>query len=278
MERQHSRATGDISRLVVVIGNTSTTMVIFPYGREPLTERLPSSVFADPVVMGDTLVSLALRFGPFLDAAVCSVVPDIAAHCAEQLNSKCSVPAVMIGSEMLLPFTLRYENRSAFGADRIALCAWSCQQFAQQAHIAVDIGTAITFDVLDSRGQYVGGLIMPGIDMMSGALHSRTAQLPLVSIDRSTSLLGRSTGECIRSGIFWGVVKQIEGLIREISRYLAEEFGEPSVGVIVTGGNSRLIAAEIGCIDVVDELAVARGSLLLLDLNPPGAPDSRSGS
>lgn len=257
----------DAPRLVVVIGNTSTMMAVFPDGPDPLTERLPSSAFDDSAVVAETFRKLSRDYGPFRDAAICSVVPDIAARCAEVIRSQLAVPVISIGSGLRLPFTLRYENSQAFGSDRVALCAWGARLFPDEAHIAVDIGTAITFDVLDSKGEYVGGLIMPGLDMMSAALHSRTAQLPLVSIDRSTNLLGRSTGECIRSGIFWGVVKQVEGLIDEIGRYLREELGERSVRVIATGGNSRLIAAEIDSIDIVDEFAVARGSRLLLEMN-----------
>ncbi|NTV01671.1 MAG: type III pantothenate kinase [Chlorobiaceae bacterium] len=261
---------GDAPRLVVVVGNTTTTMAVFPDGPDPLTERLPTSVLADPASVTDVLGKLSRAHGPFRDAAICSVVPDVAARCAEALGSGLSVPVLSIGSGLRLPFTLRYENSHAFGADRIALCAWSARLFPARAHIAVDIGTAITFDVLDSKGEYVGGLIMPGLDVMSGALNARTAQLPLVSIDRRTGLLGRSTVECIRSGIFWGAVKQVEGLIGEISIYLREELGETTVSVIATGGNSRLIAPEIEGIDVVDEHAVVRGSRLLLEMNRPG--------
>jgi type III pantothenate kinase len=270
MESPQVGTIGEASRLVVVIGNTTTTIALFHDGPEPVIENLPSADFRDGAVMAERLEGVVRRFTPVLGAAVCSVVPDISARCAGMLESMFSIPVLLIGSSLRLPFTLEYENSHAFGSDRIALCAWGRRLYPQQAHIAVDIGTAITFDVLDSKGEYVGGLIMPGLDMMSGALHSRTAQLPLVRIEKSPTLLGRSTGECIRSGIFWGAVKQIDGLIEEITRYLREEHGEASVGVIATGGNSRLIAAEVRSIDVVDELAVVRGSRLLLDLNNPG--------
>ncbi len=260
---------GEAPRLVVVIGNTTTTMALFHDGPEPVViEHLPSAVFDDAVVMAAKLEGFVRKYPPVPGgAAICSVVPDIAVRCAGLLEGMLSVPVLLIGATLRLPFSLNYENSKSFGADRIALCAWSRQLFPQQAHIAVDIGTAITFDVLDSKGAYVGGLIMPGLDMMSGALHSRTAQLPLVSIEKSTNLLGRSTGECIRSGIFWGAVKQIDGLIEEITSHLREQYGEASAAVIATGGNSRLIAGEISSIDVVDELAVVRGSRYLLDLN-----------
>ncbi len=256
-------------RLVLDIGNTSTTMAVFGDGPDPLVRRVQSGALLVPGAAADTFRKLSLECGPFSEVAICSVVPGIASLCAEAISTALSVPVVPIGSGLRLPFTLSYENSNAFGADRLALCAWSSTIFSGRAHIAVDIGTAITFDVLDSKGGYVGGLIMPGIDVMAGALHSRTAQLPLVGIDSRPALLGRSTGECIRSGIFWGAVKQVEGLVAEIVRYLREELGEAEVGVIATGGNSRLIADEIASIDVVDELAVLRGTLLLLELNPP---------
>lgn len=265
-------------KLVVVIGNTSTMMAVFGDGDEPLTERLPSTLFADQAVMAETLEKLSGLYGPFQGAAVCSVVPEIATSCCSRLDAMLPAPALRIDAGLRLPFRLRYDNGNSFGADRIALCAWSRTLFPQQAHIAVDIGTAITFDVLDSQGEYVGGMIMPGIDMMSGALQARTAQLPFIKVDGSTSLLGRSTGECIRSGIFWGAVKQVEGLVEEISRYLCEGLGEPSVRVIATGGNSRMIVAEIDSIDHVDELAVARGALLLLEMNPSSASPYESPS
>jgi type III pantothenate kinase len=267
MERRLPESTAEQSRLVVVIGNTTTTMAMFSDAPEPDLERMSSDRSADPGILDNALQGLLQRCGTPHQIAICSVVPDIATRCAALLESKFSVPVLIIGAGLHLPFRLEYGNHHSFGADRVALCAWSQKIFPGQAHIAVDIGTAITFDVLDSHSNYVGGLIMPGLDMMAGALHARTAQLPLVDIDRTANLLGRSTGECIRSGIFWGAVKQIGGLIDEISDYLRRELGEASAGVIATGGNSRLIAAEIKSIDVVDELAVARGSRLLLDLN-----------
>jgi len=268
MERPQTGSTAEHARLVVVIGNTTTTMAVFSDGPEPVVERMPSNRLNGTDSTADAIREVVLRYGVPHHIAICSVVPDIAARCAALFESMLSVPVLIIGTGLNLPFRLDYSNSNSFGADRVALCAWSQKLFPGQAHIAVDIGTAITFDVLDSNRNYVGGLIMPGLDMMAGALHTRTAQLPLVSIDRTESLLGKSTGECIRSGIFWGAVKQIGGLVDEISSYLNRELGEGSVGVIATGGNSRLIAAELESIGVVDELAVARGSMLLLELNP----------
>lgn len=256
-------------RLVVVIGNTTTTLALFSSSGEPSIDSLPSDRFAHPETMRDVLGMLALRHGTPDAVTICSVVPDLAVSATAMLESVFPLSVLNIGSSIRLPFTLDYSNSHTFGADRIALCAWSRHLFGQKAVIAVDIGTAITFDVLGSDGRYRGGLIMPGIDMMAGALHARTAQLPLIGIARPESLLGRSTGECIRSGIFWGVVNQIGGLIDAITDELTGESGESAVEVIATGGNSRLIAAELDTVSVIDELAVIRGSDLLLRLNLP---------
>ncbi len=252
-------------RLVVDIGNTTTTLAVFSSAPEPTVESVPSALFAEPKATADLFATLALRHGTPQAAAVCSVVPDAAAACSAQLESLFSALVVTIASSLRLPFRLDYATPHTFGADRIALCAWSRHLFEEKPVIAVDIGTAITFDVLDAEGVYRGGLILPGIDMMAGALNARTAQLPLVGIDRPESLLGRSTGECIRNGIFWGAVRQIEGLIDAIRAELGDD--SSAVEVLVTGGNSRIIAPEIAAITHLDELAVLRGSELLLRMN-----------
>ncbi|HHE31309.1 MAG TPA: type III pantothenate kinase [Chlorobaculum parvum] len=257
----------ELVRLVVDIGNTTTTLAVFSGASEPIVESVPSALFEDPTATADLFSSLALQHGTPQAVAVCNVVPAAAASCSAQLESLFSIAVITINSALRLPFQLDYATPHTFGADRIALCAWSRHLFGDRPVIAVDIGTAITFDVLDAEGNYRGGLIMPGIDMMAGALNSRTAQLPLVDIDKPESLLGRSTIECIRNGIFWGAVRQIAGLIEAIGAELLGESGDSSVEVLATGGNSRIIAPEIDSITRLDELAVLRGIDLLLRLN-----------
>lgn len=267
MQSSGSESSVELTRLVVDIGNTTVTLAIFAGDDEPSVESVPSALFADSAAMRAVLGNLTRHHGTPQAIAICSVVPAAAAAGSALLESLYSVPVLAIGSDLQLPFHLEYGNHNTFGADRLALCAWSCHLFAGKPVIAVDIGTAITFDVLDASGTYRGGLIMPGIDMMSGALHARTAQLPQVRIVRPESLLGRSTEECIRSGIFWGAVNQIGGLVEAIRGDLVRDSGESTVEVIVTGGNSRLIAPEIGPVSLIDELAVLRGSDLLLRMN-----------
>lgn len=267
MQSFWSESPAGVVRLVIDIGNTTTTLAVFTGDSEPSVESMPSALFGETDAMVGLFTSLAHRHGAPESVAVCSVVPALATTCSFLIGSLFSVAAVTIAASLRLPFRLDYATPHTFGADRIALCAWGCHLFENKPVIAVDIGTAITFDVLDASGAYRGGLIMPGIDMMAGALHSRTAQLPQVRIDRPGSLLGRSTEECIRSGIFWGAVRQIAGLIDAIGAELVSETGQPAPEVLLTGGNSRLIASELGEVSVIDELAVLRGADLLLRMN-----------
>ena len=267
MQGFRSESPAGLARLVVDIGNTTATLALFVRDEAPHIESVPTVRFSDSNAMREVLADLSLNHGSPDAIAICSVVPDAAAAGSALLESLFSVPVLTIGSALRLPFYFDYDNRNSFGADRLALCAWSRQLFEGKAVIAVDIGTAITFDVLDASGAYRGGLIMPGLDMMSGALHARTAQLPQVRIEKPASLLGRSTEECIRSGIFWGVVSQIRGLVEAIRGDLVRDADESTVEVIVTGGNSPLIAPELGAVSVIDELAVLRGADLLLRMN-----------
>lgn len=260
-------------QLVVVIGNTTTTIAVFrpSAGPDPEIRRMSTALFSQTQSMAAVLESLVAEHGTVAESAICSVVPAVAERCSALLSSQLDVPVVAIDAQLPnLPFTLRYENPHGFGADRIALCAWSQHLFPGEAHIAVDLGTAITFDVLDAHREYVGGLILPGLDLMSGALHSGTAQLPKVGFDGEFSLLGRSTGECIRNGVYWGVVYEVRGLVDAIAGHLRERGSAGMPRLIITGGNSRQVARHIEHVDIVDEHAVIRGSRLLLEMNPPG--------
>ncbi len=267
MQSSRSISTAVPVRLAVDIGNTTTTLAAFTGAPEPSVESLPSALFGEPEVMRELFESFVSRHGNPQAVALSSVVPALSEACSALLELFFPVAVITINSALRLPFELDYATPHTFGADRIALCAWSRHLFAERPVIAVDIGTAITFDVLDAAGRYRGGLIMPGIDMMAGALNTKTAQLPQVGIERPSSLLGRSTGECIRNGIFWGAVWQIAGLIEAIGAELVAESGQAPAEVLVTGGNSRIIAPEIASITQHDELAVLRGIDLLLRMN-----------
>jgi type III pantothenate kinase len=132
------------------------------------------------------------------------------------------------------------------GADRIAN-AVAAQDRYQVPVMVVDFGTSTNFDVVDRFGNYCGGVLAPGPNLSMLALEMAAAQLPRVSIERPATVVGRATVPAMQSGVFWGYVGLIEGLVRRIR----DERGE-AMGVVATGGLAPLFAAEIAVIDNVD--------------------------
>ncbi len=117
------------------------------------------------------------------------------------------------------------------GADRIANTVGAAVLFPDQPMIIVDIGTATTFDVVNAAGDYCGGVIAPGINLSIEALHAATTQLPRIVVERPDQVIGTNTVACMHSGVFWGYVGLIEGIVARIKA----EFGEP-MRVVSTGG------------------------------------------
>jgi type III pantothenate kinase len=132
------------------------------------------------------------------------------------------------------------------GADRIAN-AVAAQDRYPVPLMVVDFGTSTNFDIVDSNGNYCGGVLAPGPNLAVLALEMAAAQLPRVSIERPPMVVGRSTVPAMQSGVFWGYVGLVEGLVRRIR----EERGE-AMGVIATGGLAALFATAIDVIDKVD--------------------------
>ena len=133
------------------------------------------------------------------------------------------------------------------GADRIAN-AVAAQDRYQAPLMVIDFGTSTNFDIVDKTGNYCGGVLAPGPNLSMLALEMAAAQLPRVSIERPPTVVGRSTIPAMQSGVFWGYVGLIEGLVQRIR----EERGEAAMGVVATGGLAPLFAKETDVIDRVD--------------------------
>ncbi len=176
-------------------------------------------------------------------AIVASVVPaavfGLRTFCRRYLHVQPLVvgtPEVDIGIEVLL------DRPEEVGADRLVNAVGAFVHYGGPK-IVVDFGTATTFDVIDERGNYLGGAIAPGVNLSLAALHQASAQLPRVAIGRPERVIGKSTVQAMRSGIYWGYIGMIEGMIARIRA----ELGAP-VGVVATGGLAPLFTE---CSEVV---------------------------
>jgi type III pantothenate kinase len=148
---------------------------------------------------------------------------------------------------------VRYRNPLEVGADRIAGAIAAVHRHPSRNLIVVDCGTATTFDVVTSSGDYLGGVILPGVGVSAEALASRTAKLPRVEIARPESVLGRSTVESIQSGLYHGHTGAIRHLVAELAR---EAFAGERPHVVGTGGFARMLEEERLFDEVVPELVL----------------------
>ncbi|MEI6848031.1 MAG: type III pantothenate kinase [Chlorobiaceae bacterium] len=254
--------------LAIEIGNTNTSFAVFKGDKSLEALKVMSKTFFVYEDIAELVKPILQRYPVLCDAVLCSVIPSVDSLVTTCLRRLLSGNIVEVSTSLHLPFTLHYKSSDKFGADRIALCALSRRLYPDDAVIALDVGTAITIDILSSgKGMYLGGLIMPGLDLMALSLHEHTARLPLAGIDLPETLIGNSTVECIRNGIVWGCVSSIEGLILKIKTWLLKEHDEKNIRVIITGGSAPLVASLLTSAPLLEELAVLRGTCYLFQLN-----------
>ena len=159
-------------------------------------------------------------------------------------------------------FQILVDRPKEVGADRL-LNALAAHHHYHGPLVVVDFGTATTFDVVDGKGSYLGGVIAPGISLSIEALHRAAARLPRIGIGRPQSVIGRDTVPAMQSGIFWGYVGLIEGIVERI----CAEFGAP-MKVVATGGLAPLFAEGTAVIEKTDPDITLEGLRLLADRNP----------
>jgi len=156
-----------------------------------------------------------------------------------------------------------YPAPNTIGADRLANAAAAAALYGSPA-IVVDFGTAVTFDVVSERTDYIGGVIAPGLEAMTNFLYQRTALLPKLSLKEPRRAVGKSTIEAMRSGAVFGY----RGLVREIiARIEAERFPRKKVHVIATGGYAELIAGQLVEIDAIHDNLTLEGLRIIANFN-----------
>jgi len=171
--------------------------------------------------------------------AITSVVPDIR-HTFEKMAQKyLKCEPVVVNSDLDLGIKIKYENPKAVGADRLCNAVGGHVKYSGPL-IIVDFGTATTFDVISEKGEYLGGIIAPGIEMSAMILHQRAAKLPRVYLSFPDKVIGTSTESSIQSGLMYGAVEMVEGFTKRIQA----ELGQKTTN-IATGGLARLVMDEL---------------------------------
>lgn len=173
--------------------------------------------------------------------ALCSVVPEVIYSLRSCCRKYFGLDPFILRAGVKTGLRIRYRNPLEVGADRIANAVGATHLYPDRHLIVIDFGTATTFNVVHANRDYLGGIILPGLRIAMEALEKNTARLPTVEIERPGALVGRSTIECIQSGLYFGHLAMVKALSQDIR---TEAFnGEPAM-VIGTGGFSRLFEQE----------------------------------
>lgn len=188
-----------------------------------------------------------------------SVVPAMTAVAAETCERHLGARAVVITATTPLPIRLAVDEPLSVGADRIVNTVAAAQLYRRDT-IVVDLGTATTFDCITHDGVFIGGIIAPGVRTGAETLVRRTAKLPRVDLEPPPSVIGRRTELSLRSGIFYGAVDSIDGIVRRIR----DEWQRPAALVVATGGLAPMLAPHCQTVDRVEPFITLVGLQLSL--------------
>lgn len=246
---------------VIDVGNTSTHVGLARGRRIVRQGRMPTREGRDERKITALLRRVAGSAG-VSDAVVCSVVPGLNPLWEQVLGKLCGRPPLLVGPRMALNLTVDYPHPETIGADRLADAAAAWDRY-RGAVIVADFGTALTFDVITGDGRYVGGVIAPGLPLMTDYLAERTALLPQIRLGGRYKAIGRSTDEAMRIGAMVGY----RGMVREILSHIRKGMTERRVRFCATGGYAGLALEGLDTpVDIIPELTLD-GLVLLRELN-----------
>jgi len=249
-------------QLVVDVGNTETVVGAAPSPTEMAHHWRVSSVVPRTV---DELTALlrSLLSGSGVDpreveqGVVGSVVPSATYVWRESLERLIAGPVVVVGPDSPLPIRVDVEEPKSVGADRIVNTLAARELFGRDT-IAVDLGTATTFDCITADGVFVGGVISPGLWAGIEWLDKRTAKLPRVELAPPGAVIGRRTETCIQSGVFFQAVDGVDGIVRRIKA----EWGRADALVVATGGFAKVLGPYLTTVDRIEPYLTLYGLAL----------------
>jgi type III pantothenate kinase len=225
--------------LAVDVGNTNTVLGMFDGTRLTASWRVKTDARSTGDEMALSFSGLLAGSPPVTGIALCSTVPAVLREMRGMLDRYYGhLPTVIVEPGTKTGVPVLTDNPKEVGADRIVNTLAAHHLFGGPS-IVVDFGTSTNFDVVSSRGEFLGGSLAPGIEISVDALATRAAQLRKVELVRPRSVIGKNTVECLQSGVVFGFAGQVDGLVRRI----VAEIG-PVTAVVATGGLAPIVVEE----------------------------------
>ena len=251
--------------LAIDIGNTNIKIGIFDGDELKATWNIATGIHRTADEYGGVLLNLMERkeFSPSTinGIVLCSVVPPLVPAFVELCRKYLDSERLVVEAGVKTGMSIRLDNPREVGSDRV-VDAVAAQHLYGKPLIIVDLGTATTFSVVSREGDYLGGAIAPGIVIATEALYTRTAALPRIRLSRPEQAIGRNTVAAMHSGVIFGHVGLIEGMIRRIEQELGSK-----AKVIATGGQAYFLAREIPIIEIVNPDLTLIGLRLIYEMN-----------
>ncbi len=251
--------------LVIDIGNTNIVFGVYDgdtlINHWRLSTSIQKTVDENAILLNSLLNFENIKLTDIDSAIISCVVPPMLIPFEIICRKYIGIRPLVVEPGIKTGMPILYENPQEVGADRIVNAVAGYEKY-KKALIIVDFGTATTFDYITARGEYAGGAIAPGIMISLGALFERASKLPRVELIKPKSLIGKNTVHAMQSGIIYGYVGLVDGIVNKMKEEI-----KVAPYVIATGGLSSFIFKESQTIDEVDEMLTLRGLKMLYQKN-----------
>lgn len=245
--------------LVIDIGNTNTSLGVYTGANLVAHWRTATIRYRTADEYGgfarQMFAFAEIDYKEISAVIIASVVPPLNFTFQKMSKNYFGREAIFVDDKLNLGLPIKYRPASDVGADRIVDAIAAIEKYGAPV-IVVDFGTATTFDAINSKGEYLGGVITPGITISSDALFSRAAKLPRVEIKKPESVIGATTVGSIQSGLYYGYAGLVDGILK---RMIEELGGEKKPRVVATGGLAPLISPASAFIETVDDALTLDG-------------------